>query len=291
MQCTKNVKLSFCRCLLSFFAITLYANSSLASEWDPRTDLKLGLNGRTYPAGAQIAASLGIGQALWGDPDGKTEKGKQNWKYGYTRLAINGATSVVVNRIGMELQFYPISILGFGVGYDRGVRNFTPKAIDCSNFECNGTITRKFLRMQLLAASHGLVLSLTGRYEELRAPDANLPFFDEMTLLVGQSAGEQVLSWTPVLLYGISDQWQAGAAILYNHALDTGGDSLLYGPVVGYKPCPDWTILSGIGLNRSPVVHSALAGFFVIQWMFKDGLALTDRIASGALKPILQSDI
>jgi hypothetical protein len=266
------------------FAI-LATSTSGAAPWNPEPDLRVGLNGRTYPIGAQVIATAGLGQLLWGPEEPRNPEGKVNWQYGYARLAINAATSVVVNRIGLEAQVFPISILGLSAGYDIGTRNFTPKQIDCGGIECNGLLTRKYLRMQLLGSVSGITFSLNGRYEELRAPDAQKPFFDEMTLIVGRPSGEHVMTWTPALLYGVAPTWQAGGAMLFSHAIDTGGDSLLYGPVVSHQPMPEMSLLAGVGLNRSPVVHSAIAGFFVIQWMLDGGLAITDRIVSAAPAP------
>ncbi|MBS1958322.1 MAG: hypothetical protein JST80_02515 [Bdellovibrionales bacterium] len=295
MRCIKknmNFKLSTKSGGILMFLISavVQASNPAQASFDPVPDLKLGLNGRTYPIGAQITVSAGLGQELW-KSDEKPAPGKVDWKYGYARLALNGATSAVVNRIGGEFQLYPISILGFGAGYDVGSRNFTPKSVDCSNVECNGLMTRKFLRMQALMAYQGFVMQILGRYEELRAPDAQKPFFDEMTLITGNSAGEKVLTWTPVLLYALNPDWQVGSALLYSHALDTGGDSALYGPVVGHRAGKDWTFLVGAGLNRSSVVHSGFAGFFMIQYMVRGGVGLTDQIASGAREPDPKNEI
>lgn len=271
--------------LFSGLFASLAISTASAAGWNPEPDLRVGLNGRTWPIGAQLVASLGAGQLLWGPEAPRNDEGKVNWQYGYARLAVNAATSMVVNRIGVEAQVFPLSILGFSAGYDVGTRNFTPKQIDCSGVECNGMIMRKFLRMQLLGSHAGITISINGRYEELRAPDAKKPFFDEMTLIVGTPEGEHVMTWTPALLYGVAPRWQAGGAMLYSRAIDTGGDSLLYGPVVSHQPMPEMSILVGIGLNRSPVVHSAIAGFFAIQWMLDGGLAITDRIVSAAPAP------
>ena len=112
------------------FALSLCTFIQNAQAFDETLwDLKVGLNARTYPIGAQAVATGGWNAKLWGDSN--------TWKYGYMRAALNVATSAVVNRVGGEFQFYPISILGISGGYDWGTRNITMKFLDCGMFECN----------------------------------------------------------------------------------------------------------------------------------------------------------
>ncbi len=248
--------------------VLMMLGGSTAQAAETLTDLRLGFNARTYPIGAQIVAFPGIGVPLWGDTT--------TWKYGYARLGVNLATSLVVNRAGIEFQVNPISILGLSVGYDSGVRNITPKFLDCGLYECNHRIDRKYAKFTLVGASHGVILSVLGKYEELRAYGSQKPFFDEMTLLVGRSAGENIITWNPALLYIINDRWKVGATSLYSHALDTGDFSHLYGPIGNYTVNSKFNILGGMGLNRSPVVHSGWAGFFLLQYTLAPSLSVID---------------
>ncbi len=232
-------------------------------------DLKFGFNSRTYPIGAQITAAPALGVPLWGDTS--------TWKYGYVRLATNLATSVVVNRAGIELQVYPISILGLSLGADSGVRNITPKYLDCSLYQCNGIINRKFLKFNAVGAYHGVILTVNGRYEELTAIGSTKPFFDEMTLLTGNQNGEHVFSLNPALLYTLNDTYKVGFTSLYSHAIDANDYSHLYGPIAVMNTEPRLNLIGGVGLNRSPVVNSGWAAFFVMQYTFKEGLNIADQ--------------
>lgn len=248
--------------------LMVFLQMSFVQAQDVVPDLKLGFNARTYPIGAQIVANTGAGIPLWGDTS--------TWKYGYARLGVNLATSLVVNRAGLEFQLNPVSILGLSLGYDTGVRNITPKYLNCSQYECNHRIDRKYAKLLFLAASHGVILSVMGRYEELRAYGSQKPFFDEMTLLVGRSSGENIMTWNPALLYVLNEDWKAGVTSLYSHAIDTGKDSHLYGPVASYSASPVFNVLGGIGLNRSPVVPSGWAAFFVLQYTLAPSLSVVD---------------
>lgn len=248
--------------------LVLIMNQTFSSAADLVSDLKLGFNARTYPIGAQVVASPGLATALWGDT--------QTWKYGYARLGLNLATSLVVNRAGIEFQLSPISILNLSLGYDTGVRNITPKYLDCGTYECNHRIDRKYAKLLMLGASHGIILSVMGRFEELRAYGSFKPFFDEMTLLVGNSSGEDIMTWNEALLGVIDENWKVGVTSLYSHAITSGDYSHLYGPITNYTLSARMNVIGGLGLNRSPVVHSGFAAFFVLQYTLKPSLSVVD---------------
>lgn len=240
-----------------------FAQSALHS------DFKLGLNGRTYPIGAQIAASGGLAYSFWGDT--------KTWKYGYARAGLNLMTSAVVNRAGIELQVFPISIFGISAGYDTGTRNFIPKWLDCNLYECTGRVDRKHMRAALVAAYSGFSFMFIARYEELRGFNSTSKLvFDETTLVLAKRDGESVFTMNPVLLYQVGERTNVGLVSLYTRALNTGGYSHLYGPIVSHSTSPKFNILAGIGLNTSPVVHSGLCGFFQLQYNIKPSLSVMD---------------
>ncbi|NDG86004.1 MAG: hypothetical protein EBX52_13325 [Proteobacteria bacterium] len=182
--------------------IAFFVFCGAAGAADPVPDLKVGLLGRTYPIGPQVAGSAGVGVPLWGDTG--------HWKYGYARLALNGATSVVVNRIGVEAQLFPVSILGFSAGFDMGLRNFRPRFVDCAVLECEGRVDRAYVKSQLFFGLKGVILNFNVRYEGLHSYKSGRPFFDEFTLLRGRNSGEALLHYDPVLLYRLNDCWMVG---------------------------------------------------------------------------------
>jgi len=235
-------------------------------DWVP--DLKWGLLGRSYPVGAQFVGSAGAGIPLWGDT--------QSWKYGFTRLALNGATSAVVNRVGLEFQVFPISILGVSAGFDSGLRNFRPRFVDCVLLECEGRVDRAYLRGQLFLGVKNLFFNLNVRYEGVHSYKSGKPFFDEMMLVQGRNFGEALLQYNPVLLYRLSEVWMVGGVSLYTRALDSGGASHLYGPTVVWTESENWTIAGGIGLNQSPLVHSGISLFFSAQMTLEPSLQVGD---------------
>jgi hypothetical protein len=233
-----------------------------------KPDSKIGFNARTYPIGAQAVGSVGGDALLWGN--------SSNWQYGYARLATNLATSAVVNRVGFEAQVFPISILGFSAGYDWGFRNYIPKYLDCTRYECEGRIDRKYLKANLVMAAGDFIFVGLAKYESLRGVGTTKPFFDENTLLIGQNQGERIFTLNPILLYSIDPAFKVGAMSLYSHAIDTGDYSHLYGAIVSWSKTTQLNAAGGVGLNRSPVVQSGWCAFLSVQYTFASSLSITD---------------
>ena len=231
-------------------------------------DAKASLNARSYPIGIQAVGSLGLGAPLWGRTD--------TWKYGFARVGLNAATSAVVNRVGIEAQLHPVSILGFSAGYDTGERSFSPRFLDCAAVECLGRVDRAYLKVQAIGAAGPVVFAFQARSEVLHSYESARPFYDELTLTIGRPSGERVLTLNPILLYRLDDRWSAGGISFYSRALDTGGASHLYGPIASYSRDDRWTFAGGFGINSSPVVHQAMALFFTLQRTFEPSLQIQD---------------
>jgi hypothetical protein len=254
----------------SFVLVFWMLLSSPVRGADFAPDLRVALNGRSYPIGAQVVASGSLGVPIWGKTD--------TWKYGYARLSLNAATSVVVNRVGLEAQLFPISILGFAAGFDSGVRSFVPRFLDCGVYECEGRVDRIYLRAQFIAAAKGLILLFNARSEVLHSYKSGRPFFDEMTLLRGRNYGESILTLNPVLLYRINPAWSAGGVWFYSRALDSGGTAHLAGPVVSFSELSGFSVTAGVGMNQSVLVHPAVALFFSAQWNLEPSLQVNDLL-------------
>lgn len=262
-------KLFFLQLLFFFGAqsLVLALDSSSGPDWDASA----GFNSRVYPLGAQFFGTLGAGKTLWGSSD-------ETWKYGFARLALNGTTSAVVNSIGPEIQFFPISILGLSAGYDIGTRNFVPKwGVNCAIYECNGRLDRRYLKAHLFAGYQRFIFAGMIRYEEIRVYRPGKPLFDMVTLLTGKNTAESILTLNPVLLYKLNSSWSVGGVSLYSRALEDGGYSHLYGLAGAWNNQDRLNIVAGLGLNRSPVVHSGFSGFFLLKWNLRPSLSIADQ--------------
>lgn len=255
------------------FCSFLWSSGAVRAEsgWD--LDSRLAVVGRTYPAGAMLVGNLGVGKRIWGTQE---KEGPKAWQYGYIRGVLNGATSFVVNRIGPEIQFFPISIFGLSVGHDWGVRWFRPKWASCNEIECWGRIDRTYVRLQTMAAVKNVVISFNSRLERSRTFGVKSFLFDEMTVMSGLASGERILTLNPAILYRIKPKIAVGYTSILARAIDSGNSSHLFGPIVQIQKNLHSSWVVGLGQNRSNLVHPAFSGFFMYHYTFNPGEPIVD---------------
>ncbi len=273
------VTLFFClNALIVFglsFTLSAYSDDQLNPDQAFFTfDQKVSLVGRSYPIGIQAWYTGGLDFLSWGDP--------HTWKYGYFRAALNAASSGVVDRIGFEFQYFPLSIIGLSAGYDWGGRWYQPHFIDCSVYDCQGRLDSAYLKLQFAAAAHSLIVSGFIKYEELKHIGGLPQFYDESTLLPGQSRGEDVLTTNPTLLYSLSDRLNLGMTLLYSHGITSQSFSSLWGPVAQYhfgKDAPgvaNSQVVFGLGEDQSTLVSPGFTLFAVWTMVIDPSLSIVD---------------
>ena len=243
-------------------------DSSFEAPW--WIDQRLSLVGRSHPVGVQALYTLGADYLAWGDSN--------SWKYGYFRAALNGGTSAVVNRVGVEFQFFPISILGFSAGYDWGERWFKPHFVDCNTYDCTGRVDRAYLKVQLMAAYRKFIFVGHLRYEELKHLGGGPVFFDELTLLPCQSAQERVVIYNPALLYTLNDKYKVGITSILAQGITSNTLSNLWGPIVQYAFNPRTQMVLGLGQNHSTLVESGFSAFFMATYTIEPSLGIADLL-------------
>ena len=261
--------------LIFCFTLITAVLPSEAASWI--RDQKLAAMGRSYPIGAQAAYTLGYSTRIWGVGESEIERsGKDSWKYGYVRAAFNGTSSVVINRAGLEFQFFPISIFGISAGYDVGLRWFSPPWADCVAFDCRGRVDRPYVRAQFVAAVSKVAFSMQARLDRLRSFGGNPFFFDEMTLITGNRRGETILTLNPTLLFQLDDRWRVGGISLYTKSDQTQEYSHLYGPIAHVTFTPRQQLVAGFGSIGSSRVQPALGVFGFWSWTIEPSQAITD---------------
>lgn len=231
-------------------------------------DLSVGGLARTYPAGALAVASAGYSKKLY-------DEGA--WKYGYARTALNAGSIGVVNRIGGEVQFAPISILLLSFGQDFTFRAFRPGFVDCTTFQCVGQTQRRFVRGHFVIAVKRVSFLVQWRYERVRSLGGLPEFFDEMTVVRGQSGGETMLSFLSALLVKTTDHLSLGLAGLSTRAIQSRNSSLMAGPAGTYKFDSGASLLVGFGVSRSPFIDPGFSGFSQVQFPLYPGPSILER--------------
>jgi len=189
-----------------YFLLFLTALTSWASP--TKFDFNTGLQGRTLPAlGAELYADSGYNFIFWGK--------KENPKdilYGLIRPSLGASTSGVINSVKGELEFFPISILGFAAGRQYLNSNYEFPFLDCENVTCKGEFIRNYVESKMVLGFKGWVALGNYKIDTLRAPNRDTPMADWRNVIVGDP-GEEVQVEKKLLVGKIFDNKMIGVLI------------------------------------------------------------------------------
>jgi hypothetical protein len=172
------MKFLFLVCLASSFLVNGHAKTNV--------DLMGGLQGRTLPSfGAEIYAEAGYNKLLWGK-----KKEKKDFKYGLIRPSVGASTSGVINSFKAEIEFFPISILGFSAGRQIIHSNFNFPFFDCSQISCTGQFERNFIESKMVLGFNHWVAVGHYKLDRLSSPDSNRPMADWRNVIIGEADHE-----------------------------------------------------------------------------------------------------
>lgn len=164
--------------------LALFLSASLYSA-ESGIDYRGGGLLRSYALGAAAWFDIGYGQKIW---DGGSE-----YIYGYIRPSTFVITSAIINTVGAQLDFYPISFLGFEGGYSYTYRGDTDvlSGVDCDNFFCGGNIERQYIGAKLTLGVGSFFV--TGRAREYRTTlkkGSDRDFIDELSNTVARAGND-----------------------------------------------------------------------------------------------------
>lgn len=150
-------------------------------------DLTYGIQGRSLPSiGAELYAESGYNFKIWG----KKEEPK-DVLYGLIRPNLQVSSSAVINSAKGELEFFPISILGFAVGRQYINSNYDFPFFNCDEIICDGEFQRNYVESKMVLGHAGWVIVGHYKVETLRAPNSNKPMADWRNIIIGDP-GEEV---------------------------------------------------------------------------------------------------
>lgn len=162
--------------------------SSLAAFATPtKFDFSAGLQGRTLPSlGAELYAESGYNLIVWG----KKEDPK-DVLYGLVRPSFGVSTSGVINSIKGELEFFPISFLGFAAGRQILHSNYEFPFLNCDEVTCRGEYIRNYVESKMVLGYKGWILLGNYKVDTLHSPNGTRPIADWRNVIVGEP-GEEV---------------------------------------------------------------------------------------------------
>jgi hypothetical protein len=150
-------------------------------------DLNYGIQGRTLPSfGAELYAESGYNQIIWGKKDSSKDV-----LYGLIRPSLGASTSGVINSVRGEVEIFPISFLGFGVGRQIIHSNYEFPFFDCTQVSCKGEYVRNFVESKMVLGFKGWIALGNYKVDTLHSPSREVDMADWRNVIIGDP-GEEV---------------------------------------------------------------------------------------------------
>lgn len=259
----------FRRSLIAFVLGLILVSPVLGAEGSaPYWDYSAQFLGRTYPLGGIFAGTLGYNTLLWGDP-------KQSiWQYGYLRPNVTVATVGIVNRFQADLDFFPVSILGFRVGQAWSHRLLRTQSVyDCTLYECLALVSRQYIEAQLTLGMGQFFVVQTARWTHLSHSSGSGIFADDTHVLPAISAGDHSAQYVTIAGYKIDPSWRAGVYLMHSRVF---GTSTLHNHVMGFGQwvTGQWSFLAGLGATHSSLNPLGFSAVGVVTWTGVKSLSL-----------------
>jgi len=144
-------------------------------------DLSTGLQGRTLPAlGAEVYADSGHNFVFWGK-----KKEPKDVLYGLIRPSLTASSSGVINSLKGEIEFFPISFLGFAAGRQIIHSNYNFPFLDCATVSCTGEFHRNFVESKMVIGHQGWIAMGSYKVDNLTGPDKTRPMGDWRNVIIG----------------------------------------------------------------------------------------------------------
>ncbi|MFZ4714255.1 MAG: hypothetical protein ACOYL6_11100 [Bacteriovoracaceae bacterium] len=244
-----------------FLLFTLFSFSTFAVS-----DYQFQSVVRTYPVGFFAAGTAGESYKLWGQDGEKV-------KYGFVRASGTLQTSGVVNSVMGQVDFYPISFLGFYAGKDYTHRNFDVFTFDCTKLTCRGRMDRDYVGTRLALAYKDIFLMTEYRVIRASVQDKDKAFAEERSTLVG-GPGQDTLHRTDFVLgYKLNPTYSVGYLMHRNVMQKYENSSHMNQGFVRYQG-ENWNLLMGTGTFHSRNDQTFYSSLIMFQWVGSKGLLL-----------------
>lgn len=232
---------------------------------------------RSYPSGIAANSDIGYGKKIWGE-DSKV-------MYGYLRTGVNIQTSALVNYVGAQFDFYPVSFLGLSYGKTYGKKSYDDfSGFDCSELTCKHSVEKDTLSVNLALAYKKFKFIYNYKKQDFKNKTGNSFFAEEFSNLIGYKDAKLV-THTTVYGFDLSRNFMIGLLGVYNKmtnpssidaisSVDVGtGDSLMAMLIGSYKK-KKITYQVGLGAFENRKNNQNFAALFIVNWNGSLGVKL-----------------
>lgn len=245
------------------FLIAFYYSTAIGSSGLDYQSISLI---RTYPVGYFTNATFGKSYKFWDTPDNKI-------LYGFFRGSVVGQTSVVVNSIAPQIDFYPISFLGLYAGKDLAYRDFDIFTFDCKEVTCKGWMKRDYIGSRMALAFKDVFLMSEYRIIKAHGQKVDKNFAEERSNLIGHSGYDYLHRLDLVLGHKLSDHYSYGYLLHRNEMKRLDNNSQMNMGFLRLQNGP-WSYMLTGGTFHSRDDKTFYSTLFFLQWNGSKGFLL-----------------
>ncbi len=219
---------------------------------------------RSYPIGTAITAEIGKGFKFY-------EKNKI--LYGYLRPAINVQSSALINQASAQIDFYPVSFLGFYAGRGIGAKSTKKlQGFDCDVIKCDGGVSKTYFGVNLALAYKKLKFVSYLRRTQVDLNNHQGYFAEEFSNLIGLDK-DRLTSYTGILGYDLDAKNFLALLYLSNKMQNTDQSSKMKMLLYQYRP-DKVSYQAALGTFENRVASEHLALLLMFKWEFEKGVRL-----------------
>ncbi len=264
------------------FYVALTCQAAPERRQENGFDYGISAGARSYPVGAAAAFIGGYNIHLWtlngasadevvstGNADtpvdAAADSESKNWQIGYLRPNLRLQSSGVVNSATMDLEFFPVKILGIAVGQNLSGRNLKPADFDCLDIHCGGRLSRQYYRAQAALGFDKYFFLYKYRVEQIDSNYSDRDFLEETSNLVGEKNGDRLSTQEFILGYTISDHWKSALISSHQKFKVTGHSNRFMYLGAGYS-WQKWQVFAGAGQYQSTHQSQRMSAFASLTW-------------------------
>lgn len=233
------------------------------------TDYTIAVGAATYPKSGGASAEAATSFYLWG------KKSENNFRYGYVRPYLVGATSITVNQGEVGLQIFPISIFGVTLSHKVSTRSKDFDGLPCNTNNCLGDIRTSSVKTHLVFGYENWFALYKTQFAAAEHLDKTQNFIDENTMLINDKNGDHYFYSDVILGYRLNPDLSFGVNFNDTKITTSLNSNLMRSVFVSYKQGKELNYIFGVGYYESSVQAREFTVYGVFRWLLGSSLDLT----------------
>ncbi len=271
--------------VLKVFLFFLNLSSAAMIDYNGSTGL------RWLPKSAGVWGGVGANFGLWGVADAGSGGGGSGASgggsgsgggvgagggvfYGYFRPVLKASSSVTVNQLQLELNFFPVSFFGVSTSAQTSYRAKNFDDLPCAQYLCTGNVMTEDFKIHLILGYERWFMLSQTQFAWVEMGDKSTDFIDENTMILNHRSGDRNLYSEISVGYKLDARWNAGVNLWDGRTVEAVNSNRHRSVFLSYKRDENLSYVGGVGFYESTLQSRDVTFYGVIRWQGGESLAL-----------------